>query len=310
MEIASPRGERTAPRWCESPGSIQWKCRTCRRSRRRRIEWARRWRSTTPTRPAYPSTLRARHRHREQALTKYVGGHSDILLGSVTVGRADYERVRRRDAGARDVRIARRVQPALRGMQTLAVRHVRVERSTLDVATWLAQRPRDSARAASRAAFASGHELWRRDFTGSTRAYSRRSSRRRTGVCGCRNSSMRFSCSRSAGAGAVSATSLAVPVNPPRTVATRPRRRARPVQYRSRGAGGTLISDLEQGLAQCGLTTRGSQAWGTCGSANVHICSIMRNCSGVTVPWMVECCVLRKADFGKKTCLDKGFPDS
>ena len=43
-----------------------------------------------------------------QALTKYVGGHSDILLGSVTVNDdADWQDGARRRLAARPVRLAR-----------------------------------------------------------------------------------------------------------------------------------------------------------------------------------------------------------
>jgi len=108
-----------------------------------------------------------------QALTKYVGGHSDLLLGSVTVRTAEaYERL-----GVVHDRLGLSVSPddcylALRGMQTLGVRLAALERSALHVARWLATR-----RAVARVLHPAlpscpGHETWRRDFTGSTSVFS------------------------------------------------------------------------------------------------------------------------------------------
>jgi cystathionine beta-lyase len=108
-----------------------------------------------------------------QALTKYVGGHSDLLLGSVTVrDAAGYERVGRTQA-----HLGQAVSPddcslALRGMQTLAVRLDALERSALAVARWLAARPEVETVLHPALASCPGHDLWRRDFTGSTGLFS------------------------------------------------------------------------------------------------------------------------------------------
>jgi cysteine-S-conjugate beta-lyase len=61
---------------------------------------------------------------------------------------------------------------ALRGLQTLGVRLDRLERSTLAIAEWLAQRP-EIARVLH-PAFRScpGHEYWVRDFKGSASVFS------------------------------------------------------------------------------------------------------------------------------------------
>src|SRR5688572_32027930 len=77
-----------------------------------------------------------------QALTKYVGGHSDLLLGSVSArDEAAYERV-----GRMHSLLGMAVSPddcalALRGWQTLGVRLERLERTATTVAAWLTQRP-------------------------------------------------------------------------------------------------------------------------------------------------------------------------
>ncbi len=77
-----------------------------------------------------------------QALTKYVGGHSDLLLGSVTTGQKGiYERL-----GATQQLLGSSASPddcslALRGMKTLAIRLEKIESSALTIARWLAKRP-------------------------------------------------------------------------------------------------------------------------------------------------------------------------
>jgi cystathionine beta-lyase len=108
-----------------------------------------------------------------QALTKYVGGHSDLLLGSVSV--RDEPAFEKMGPIYRQLGLA--VSPddcslALRGLQTLALRLDQLEKSTLQVAHWLADQPK--IRAVFHPALAScpGHDVWKRDFTGSTSVFS------------------------------------------------------------------------------------------------------------------------------------------
>lgn len=108
-----------------------------------------------------------------QALTKYVGGHSDLLLGSVSL-RDDtlYERI-----GDTHQLLGMGVSPddcslALRGLQTLPVRLDALERSTLAVAHWLAQRPEVKQVLHPALPSCPGHEHWVRDFTGSASVFS------------------------------------------------------------------------------------------------------------------------------------------
>ena len=108
-----------------------------------------------------------------QALTKYVGGHSDLLLGAVSA----------RDAAAYNKlgpiyqQLGLAVSPddcslALRGLQTLAVRLDVLEQSTLTVAHWLAAHPLVSRVLHPAIASCPGHNIWARDFTGSTSVFS------------------------------------------------------------------------------------------------------------------------------------------
>jgi cysteine-S-conjugate beta-lyase len=108
-----------------------------------------------------------------QALTKYVGGHSDLLMGSVTVKDAKlYQQL-----GATHQLLGNAASPddcslALRGMRTMAVRIKHIEASALKIAGWLAARP-EMERVLHPALDGSpGHELWMRDFTGAGGVFS------------------------------------------------------------------------------------------------------------------------------------------
>jgi cystathionine beta-lyase len=102
-----------------------------------------------------------------QALTKYPAGHSDVLLGSVTVAEeAHWHRVR-------DFALLMGLYASpddcwlcLRGLRTMAVRLERQEASGLAVASWLAQRPEVARVLHPALPGAPGHDLWQRDFTG------------------------------------------------------------------------------------------------------------------------------------------------
>ena len=108
-----------------------------------------------------------------QALTKYVGGHSDLLLGSVSAVAPKH--VRAIDSARRALGVG--VSPddcslALRGLQTLAVRLDHLERATLEVATWLAARPEVAAVLHPAFPDCPGHDIWKRDFAGSASLFS------------------------------------------------------------------------------------------------------------------------------------------
>jgi len=108
-----------------------------------------------------------------QAITKYIGGHSDVLIGSITV-RDDglYQRL-----GAAQQVMGCGVSPddcslALRGLQTLAVRLGAIESSALTIARWLHQRREIEAVLHPALPSCPGHEFWKRDFLGSSGVFS------------------------------------------------------------------------------------------------------------------------------------------
>ena len=108
-----------------------------------------------------------------QALTKYVGGHSDLLLGSVSA-RDDLAYYK---LGPIYQQLGLAVSPddcslALRGLQTLAIRLDALETSTLKVALWLADNPIVDKVLHPALPSCPGHDIWVRDFTGSTSVFS------------------------------------------------------------------------------------------------------------------------------------------
>lgn len=102
-----------------------------------------------------------------QAVTKYVAGHSDLLMGSIAA--ADPAIARQIAETHED--LGWRVSPddawlALRGLRTLPLRYAEQARSALAVAEWLQNRP-EVARVLYPALPGSpGHDLWTRDYAG------------------------------------------------------------------------------------------------------------------------------------------------
>jgi cystathionine beta-lyase len=108
-----------------------------------------------------------------QALTKYVGGHSDLLLGTVSVR----DEAAMRHVGKIYRLLGLAVSPddsnlALRGLQTLGVRLRHLEQSSLTIANWLKQRPEINLVLHPALPDCPGHEIWKRDFTGSASVFS------------------------------------------------------------------------------------------------------------------------------------------
>lgn len=160
--------------WCESPGSVTMEVQDV------------------------PAIVRAAHRHgvivsldntwsagvyfdafahgvniTMQALTKYIGGHSDLLLGSVTVREDSHWQ----KLGSTYQLLGCAPSPedcnlALRGMKTLAARLRQIQDSALEIAHWLADRAEIETVLHPALASCPGHEFWKRDFSGSSGVFS------------------------------------------------------------------------------------------------------------------------------------------
>ena len=99
-----------------------------------------------------------------QAGTKYIAGHSDLVIGSVSAAPGIWQKLysTHRDmglqAGPEDIWLT------LRGMRTLSVRLAHQEQSGLKVARWLQERPQVSRLLHPAFAECPGHDNWKRDF--------------------------------------------------------------------------------------------------------------------------------------------------
>jgi cystathionine beta-lyase len=106
------------------------------------------------------------------ASTKYPSGHSDILLGTVSANAAHWEQLKEANITLGICASPDDSYQILRGLRTMGVRLDRHQESTLNIALWLEERE-DVARVLHPALPSfPGHELWKRDFTGSSGIFS------------------------------------------------------------------------------------------------------------------------------------------
>ena len=101
-----------------------------------------------------------------QAATKYVGGHSDSMLGIITTDRAHYDAVRRAAVNLGQFAAADEIALNLRGLRTLALRLDRHYQTGLRLAGHLHGQPGVRRVIHPALPHDSGHAVWRRDFDG------------------------------------------------------------------------------------------------------------------------------------------------
>jgi cysteine-S-conjugate beta-lyase len=107
-----------------------------------------------------------------QSATKYLGGHSDLMLGSVTCSQDTWPQFKEtfgtlgQFAGPDDMYLA------LRGLRTLDVRLERHMKNALIMADWLRSRPEVAEVLYPGLPRCKGHDLWRRDFRGASGLFS------------------------------------------------------------------------------------------------------------------------------------------
>ncbi|MGD0334562.1 MAG: cystathionine beta-lyase [Xanthobacteraceae bacterium] len=107
-----------------------------------------------------------------QAGTKYIGGHSDVMLGTVSANGATAARLKNTVGASGWCVGPDDVYLGLRGLRTLAVRLDRHWRSGLAVARWLEQRPEVLHLLHPAMQSHPGHALWKRDFAGASGLFS------------------------------------------------------------------------------------------------------------------------------------------
>ena len=102
------------------------------------------------------------------AATKYIGGHSDAMLGAIITNEASWLPVRSMVADLGHCAGPDDIFFGLRGMRTLSVRLERHQKNALEVARWLQTRPEVSRVLYPALEEDPGHALWKRDFLGAS----------------------------------------------------------------------------------------------------------------------------------------------
>lgn len=107
-----------------------------------------------------------------QAGTKYLSGHSDLNIGTISATARSFPRVKQTHG---DLGITVAPEDAFlgaRGLRTMAVRLARHQESALTVARWLASRPEVLRVLHPGLPDHPGHALWKRDFKGASGLFS------------------------------------------------------------------------------------------------------------------------------------------
>lgn len=100
--------------------------------------------------------------------TKYIGGHSDLVMGVILCKEAQYKRLRQAHRNIAAVPSGDNAYLALRGLRTIAVRLKRHQKHGLEVAQWLQKVPEVARVLYPALPDDPGHAIWKRDMTGAT----------------------------------------------------------------------------------------------------------------------------------------------
>lgn len=106
------------------------------------------------------------------AATKYIVGHSDVMLGAATTHDKYWNRLRRTAQQLGQVVSPDDAYLAARGLRTLEVRLRQHESSALTIARWLKEREEVGLVLHPALPDCPGHEIWKRDFLGSSGLFS------------------------------------------------------------------------------------------------------------------------------------------
>jgi cysteine-S-conjugate beta-lyase len=101
-----------------------------------------------------------------QAVTKYIGGHADLMMGAITANESHAARLVQFHGGSGLFSSGDDMFLALRGLRTLPVRLKRHQETATRLASWLVRRPEVARVLYPALASDPGHALWRRDFKG------------------------------------------------------------------------------------------------------------------------------------------------
>ena len=107
-----------------------------------------------------------------QAGTKYLGGHSDLNIGTISANARTFRRVHLAHGDLGMTVAPEDAFLAARGLRTMAVRLERHQQSALTVARWLSARPEVLDVLHPALPEHPGHALWKRDFKGASGLFS------------------------------------------------------------------------------------------------------------------------------------------
>lgn len=103
-----------------------------------------------------------------QSATKYIVGHSDVMMGIVTTNAECKPLVKRCRQDMGQISSPDDAYLAQRGLRTMHVRLAQHARAALKLATWFAEQPEVARVAYPALPQDPGHALWKRDFTGAS----------------------------------------------------------------------------------------------------------------------------------------------
>jgi cystathionine beta-lyase len=106
------------------------------------------------------------------SLTKHVGGHSDLMLGSAAASEKYYAKLRRTAQALGQVVSPDDSSLALRGLRTMGLRLKQETSSALELSKWLDSRAEVAKVLCPMLPGSPGHEIWSRDFSGGCGLFS------------------------------------------------------------------------------------------------------------------------------------------
>ncbi|EEV24861.1 cystathionine beta-lyase [Actinobacillus minor 202] len=107
-----------------------------------------------------------------QAGTKYLVGHSDVMIGTAVSNARCWDQLRERSYLMGQMVDADSAYMTARGIRTLGIRLKEQEKSGITIANWLAQRPEVKAVYHPALPSCLGHEFFKRDFKGASGVFS------------------------------------------------------------------------------------------------------------------------------------------
>ncbi|WP_022941265.1 cystathionine beta-lyase [Psychromonas hadalis] len=107
-----------------------------------------------------------------QAATKYIVGHSDVMMGTATSNETHWQQLRENSYLMGQCTSPDDVYLASRGLRTLGVRMAQHEKNALKIANWLETRPEVDHLRHPAFATCPGHEFFKRDFSASNGLFS------------------------------------------------------------------------------------------------------------------------------------------